>query len=159
MHRATGRDARPGMPPRASRDGESRMEMRDFSNPGSNDQAAEMQALTRNEQSGLVPQGADQRMELYTRLRAIIDNATESIRALKEENATLASQNAEMSGRLGDLEQQFQTVTANLASDELALRRSAEVLEEVLKSPPEAMPPREATEAEYAPPVDDPSAE
>lgn len=148
--------------------------MRDLSNPGADDQPAEMQALARSEQSGLVPQGADQRTELYARLRAIIDSATESIRALKEENATLANQNAALSGRIGDLEQHLHSVTANLASDELALRRSAEVLEEVLKSPPEAMPPRDAAEqpapppaaeaaqaaeTEYAPPVGDPSAE
>ena len=33
---------------------------------------------------------SDPRTELYARLRTIIDNATESIRALKEENAAYA---------------------------------------------------------------------
>lgn len=138
------------------------MEIRDLSNsaaPAANDEPGASRSLERVESGALVPQGGDQRTELYARLRAIIDNATESIRTLKEENATLATQNTEMSGRIGTLEQRIRAVTADLAGDELALRRSAEVLEQVLKSPPEAAPPLEATAPPAPPPPGEPEGE
>ena len=102
------------------------------------------QSLERVDQTALVPQSdaTDERAELYARLRMIIDTATASIRTLKEENTTLATQNthiaqenAAMSQQIGALEHRIRAVTADLANDELALRRSAEVLEQVLQSP------------------------
>lgn len=86
------------------------------------------------------PEAADQRVELYTQLRNIIDNARESIRALKEENAMLAARNSEMSGRIGVLERQLRAVTTDLANDEMALRQSAETLEQALKGTLTAAP-------------------
>lgn len=100
-----------------------------------------------------LPDTADQRTELYTRLRALIDNATESVRTLKEENVTLAGQNAELTERISTLEQRIRAVTTDLANDEMALRKSAEVLEQVLKSTPVA--PARAIRA--IPPVERPA--
>ncbi|MDQ2785183.1 MAG: hypothetical protein M3Y58_09310, partial [Chloroflexota bacterium] len=119
--------------------------MRDLSNYRPNDdrenQVADPEnprSLEQAEHMSLVPQheGTDHRTELYARLRNIIDNATESIRVLKDENATLAARNTEMMDRVGTLEYRIRTVTADLASDELALRKSAEVLEQVLQGTP-----------------------
>jgi hypothetical protein len=155
------------------------MEMRDLDNAPQNDEPSgtaddpEMaQSLERTDQRALVPQpeSADDRSELYARLRTILDSATESIRTLKEENATLVMRNTEMSGHIGALEQHLRAVTTDLANDELALRHSAEVLEEVLRSEPTAAPqasaarptPLHASEPESAPPAPravDPSAE
>jgi hypothetical protein len=146
------------------------MEMRDPDNaPENNDpnraitDPAAAQSLERTDRTALVPQSgsADERAELYTRLRAIIDNATESIRTLKEENATLVMRNTEMSGQIGALESHLRAVTTDLANDELALRRSAEVLEQVLQSPSVAAPqasaatltPLHAGEPESVPPA------
>src|SRR5205807_2624551 len=100
------------------------------------------QALERTDYAALVGRSdaADQRTELYARLRNIIDNAAESIRALKEENATLAAENSEMSGRIGTLQQEIRAITTDLADDELALRQSAEALEHVMKGTPAAAP-------------------
>ncbi len=81
----------------------------------------------------LLPEMTDHRTELYARLRTIIDSATESIRALKEENATLSTQKATMTERIGTLEGHIRTVTTALADDELALRKSAEGLEQALQ--------------------------
>ncbi len=91
------------------------------------------------------PESGDHRTALYARLRTIIDSATESIRNLKDENAALAQEKAELSqekvelsNRIGTLEYRIRAVTADLANDELALRRSAEVLEQVLRTAPTA---------------------
>src|SRR5437763_16417918 len=118
------------------------MEMRDLSTvptDDTNDQMADpgaRQALERTDYAALVGRSdaADQRAELYARLRNIIDNAAESIRALKEENATLAAENGEMSGRIGTLQQQIRAITTGLAKDEQALRQSAEALEQATQS-------------------------
>jgi hypothetical protein len=154
------------------------MEMRTFDMTPPNDEPSSAisnhgaaQSLERVDQTALVPQpdSADERAELYARLRTIIDTATASIRTLKEENATLAAQNTEMSQQIGTLEYRIRAVTADLANDELALRRSAEVLEQVLQGPvaapqePAARPtPLRANAPESAPPeprASDPSAE
>jgi hypothetical protein len=160
-------------------DGDCRMEMRNLDNTppndepsGSLDEPETSQSLERTDRTALVPrpESADERSELYARLRTILDNATESIRTLKEENATLAMRNTEMSDHIGTLEQHLRAVTTDLANDELALRRSAEVLEEVLRSEPTAAPqaaaasptPLRASAPESAPPAPqaaDPSAE
>jgi len=119
--------------------------MRDLSNYRPNDdqdnQVADPEnprSLEQVEHRSLVPQSdqMDHRIELYARLRNIIDNATESIRVLKDENATLAARNTAMTDQIGTLEDRIRTVTADLASDELALRKSAEVLEQVLQGTP-----------------------
>lgn len=129
------------------------MEMRDLNSTPLEDEPtdegvdpAAAQSSERADRASPVPQAglANQRTELYARLRAIIDNATESIRVLKEENAALAARNAEMGDRIGMLEYRIRAITAHLADDELALRRSAEALEQVLISPPAAAPPPES---------------
>jgi len=124
------------------------MEMRDLSTmpvDDANDQIADpgaQQALERTDYAALVGRSdaADQRIKLYARLRNIIDNAAESIRTLKEENATLAAEKGEMSGRIGMLQQQIRAITTDLANDEQALRQSAEALEQVMKSTLAAAP-------------------
>jgi hypothetical protein len=124
------------------------MEMRDHSDESMSDTNDHLtdpgvrQALERTDHAALVGRSdaADQRTELYARLRNIIDNAAESIRALKQENATLAAENGEMSDRIGTLQQQIRAITTDLASDEQALRQSAEALEQVMKSLPSAAP-------------------
>lgn len=84
---------------------------------------------------------ADHRVELYARLRTVIDTATESIRTLRQENAVLERENAEVSDRNSMLEQRLHAATVDLEGDELALRQSAEMLEQVLRgevvSPPD----------------------
>jgi len=148
--------------------------MRDLSSyrsdDGLNDQVAvsdNARSLEQTDRAALVPQSdqRDHRTELYTRLRNIIDNATESIRVLKGENAALTAQNAEMTDQIGTLEYRIRTVTADLASDELALRKSAEMLEQVLQGTPTGavasidadIPPETADSAPSAM-EDDPSA-
>ena len=148
--------------------------MRDLSSyradDGLNDQMAvsgNARSLEQTDRAALVPQSdqIDHRTELYTRLRNIIDNATESIRVLKGENAALTAQNAEMTDQIGTLEYRIRTVTADLASDELALRKSAEMLEQVLQGTPTGavasidadIPPETADSAPSAM-EDDPSA-
>lgn len=91
-----------------------------------------------NTSLSLQSDAADHRVELYARLRTIIDSAAESIRALKEENAALATQKATMTEQIGMLEDRVRTVTADLAADELALRTSAEGLEQALRGLPAA---------------------
>lgn len=114
--------------------------MRDLSSYPPNDSDVsdprDQQSLERADRAPLSRRsgGGDQRSELYARLRNIIDNATESIRVLKEENAALSGQNAEMTDRIGMLEYRIRAVTADLANDELALRQSADVLEQVLQT-------------------------
>lgn len=112
--------------------------MRDLSDQTLNDDPGDQRALEQTNRPALVsqPGATDHRTELYARLRTIIDNATESIRVLKDENAVLTTRNAEMSNQIGTLEQRIRTVTTDLASDELALRKSAEVLEQVMKGTP-----------------------
>ncbi|MHB8647159.1 MAG: hypothetical protein ACYDAR_15335 [Thermomicrobiales bacterium] len=109
--------------------------MYDLSTQPMNDDADDQRSLERMDDAALVeqPGSADYRTELYARLRNIIDNATESIRALKEENASLSARNTEMTDRIGTLEQRIRVVTAELANDELALRKSAEMLEHELQ--------------------------
>jgi len=116
------------------------------------DNSAEQRSLAQTDHQALVERlgSADYRVELYTRLRNIIDNATESIRALKEENASLSARNAEMTEQIGMLEHRIRAVTAELADDELALRKSAEVLEQVLQERPTA--PTAPTVADQRPP-------
>lgn len=89
-----------------------------------------------NTSLALQPDATDPRIELYARLRTIIDNAAESIRALKEENAALSTQKTAMTERIGTLEGHIRTVTAELATDELALRTSADGLERMLQGLP-----------------------
>jgi hypothetical protein len=136
------------------------MEMRNLDNAPQHDEPSSAiddsgtaQSLERTDRTALVPQpeSAEDRTELYARLRTILDNATESIRTLKEENATLTTRNTAMSDHIGALEQHLRAVTTDLANDELALRRSAEVLEQMLQSDPTTAPP--------APHAVDPSAE
>lgn len=129
------------------------MEMRDLGNESTgdaNDRIAApgaRQALERTDYAALVGRPeADQRVALYTRLRNIIDNATKSIRALKAENTTLAAENGEMSGRIGVLEQRIRALTTDLANDEMALRQSAETLEQVLKGAAIAAPTQQPAE-------------
>ncbi len=111
--------------------------MHDLSNQPLNDDRGDQQSLEQTDRAALVQQEpTDHRIELYARLRSIIDNATESIRVLKDENTTLATQNTEMTDRISTLEYRIRAVTADLASDELALRQSAEVLERVLQGTP-----------------------
>lgn len=136
--------------------------MRDLSSYPPNDDGSDprdQQSLERADRAPLSRRsgGGDQRSELYARLRNIIDNATESIRVLKEENAALSGQNAEMSDRIGMLEHRIRAVTADLANDELALRQSADVLEQVLQTSvrpvatPDVVAPRRAIELAPAP--------
>lgn len=91
-----------------------------------------------NTSLALQPDATDPRIELYARLRTIIDNAAESIRALKEENAALSTQKTAMTERIGALESHIQTVNAELVTDELALRTSADGLERALQGLPTA---------------------
>ncbi len=137
--------------------------MRDLSSYRSNDDLNTQAAVSGNARSleqadraALVrqPDASDHRTELYARLRNIIDNATESIRVLKDENAALVARNVEMTDRIGMLEYRIHTVTANLASDELALRKSAEVLEQVLQgTPTETVAPVAADASQAANPA------
>lgn len=119
--------------------------MRDLSNnplnddPGSREADPDSQrSLEHRDPTALVQrsESGDYRTELYARLRNIIDNATESIRNLKEENAALSEQNTKLADRIGMLEYRIRTVTTELTNDELALRKSAEVLEQVLRGTP-----------------------
>lgn len=155
------------------------MEMRDLDNAPQHDESSSAivdpgttQSLERTDRTALVlqPESADDRSELYARLRTILDTATKSIRALKAENAALASQNTEMLGQIGALERRIRAVTTDLANDELALRRAAEGLEQALQREPTAAPqasaarptPLRASEPASAPsmaPGVDPSAE
>jgi hypothetical protein len=113
-------------------------EMRDLSSDPLNDDPGNRRAIEQRNPTDLLQrsEAEDHRTELYARLRNIIDNATESIRGLKEENAALSGENAEMADRIGMLEHRIRAVTAELASDELELRKSAEVLEQVLRGAP-----------------------
>jgi hypothetical protein len=132
------------------------MEMRNLDNAPQNDEPSRVvddpgtaQSLERTDRTALVPQpeSAAERSELYARLRTILDTATESIRTLKEENATLATQNTAMSDHIGALEQHLRAVTTDLANDELALRRSAEVLRAAgSRREPDAAPRERARE-------------
>ena len=132
--------------------------MPDLTNQPLNDDPGDQRALEHTNRSALVsqPGAMDYRTELYARLRTIIDNATESIRVLRDENAALITQNAEMSNQIGTLEQRLRVVTMDLASDELALRKSAEVLEQVMKgnpstpAAPAAMSPARADSSSHA---------
>lgn len=119
--------------------------MRDLSTQPLNDDPGDQRSLERTDRMSLVPQeSADHHTELYARLRTIIDSATESIRALKEENAALATRNSEMADQVGTLEQRIHAVTEGLANDERALRNSVEELERVLHGVPIA-PPQTST--------------
>lgn len=114
-------------------------EMHDLSNQPLNNDPGDQRSLERADRMSLVPQeSADHRAELYARLRTIIDNATESIRALKEENAALKEENAERANQVGTLEHRIQAVTEGLANDERALRQSVEALERVMHGTPTA---------------------
>ncbi|HEY8311333.1 MAG TPA: hypothetical protein VIG47_12290, partial [Gemmatimonadaceae bacterium] len=116
--------------------------MRDLSNQPLNDDPGNQRSLERTDRMSLVSQEpADYRTELYARLRTIIDNATESIRALKEENAALAARNTEMAGQVSTLEHRIHAVTEGLANDERALRKSVEALEQAIHGTPTATPP------------------
>ncbi len=124
------------------------MEMRNLSTIHPLDDDSEASVTNHADQSSLEPinntslalqsDATDQRIELYTRLRTIIDNAAESIRALKEENAALSTQKTAMTERIGTLEDHIRTVTAALVTDELALRTSADGLERALQGLPTA---------------------
>lgn len=101
--------------------------MRDPNNPTAN-----------SEQNALVL-GADtqgnSRNELLNRLRAIIDDATQSVRTLKEENAALAQRNRELEDRTETLEQRLRLLSAGITQDEQALRQSVDRLAEILRTP------------------------
>lgn len=108
-------------------------EMRDLSNQPLSDDSDDQRSLERTDRMSLVGQEpADYRSELYARLRTIIDNATESIRALKEENAALTARNTAMADQVGTLEDRLHAVTEGLANDERALRQSVEALERAM---------------------------
>lgn len=100
------------------------------------------------------PDATNPRAALFARLRGIIAGATEAIRALKAENAALAARNAAMEERIVTLEYRIRAVTANLANDELALRRAAETLEQALQSPSPAAPETAPSEPQSADPSD-----
>ena len=125
--------------------------MRDLSNDPLKDDPGNQRDLEQRDPTDLAQRSNDHRTELYARLRNIIDNATESIRSLKEENATLSGQNAEMTDRIGMLEHRIRTVTAELANDELELRKSADVLEQMLHGTPTEMAAPAPTSAPPAP--------
>ncbi|GEM_PF-5024093 len=127
--------------------------MHDFGNQRLNGDPGDQRSLEQMDHAALVerPGSADYRTELYARLRNIIDNATESIRTLKEENAALSARNTEMADRIGLLEYRIRAVTADLANDELALRKSAEVLERVLQETPNVPVSAGASPAPAAP--------
>jgi len=104
----------------------------------SNDQApdpATQQMVVRADYPSLVRQAEppDHRVELYARLRTILETATESIRTLKEENAALQRANAEMSDQNSTLGQQLRAATVDLEREELALRESADLLDQLLR--------------------------
>lgn len=111
--------------------------MRDLSTQPLNDEPDDQRSLERTDRISLVPQeSADHRTELYARLRTIIDSATESIRALKEENAALTARNSEMASQVGTLEHRVHAVMEGLANDERALRTSLEALEQAMHGTP-----------------------
>jgi hypothetical protein len=76
-----------------------------------------------------------ERTELMNRLRAIIDDATQSVRTLKEENAALARRARELEDRNGMLEQRLRLLTSGLSRDEQALRQSIDRLTQALRTP------------------------
>lgn len=129
--------------------------MRDFSSyPMHNDDSGEESANTSGskalqpmDRASLTTQVNDPRTELYARLRTIIDNATESIRALKEENAAVREEsdavrheNSALKEENATLADQIRVVTAELAQDERALSESAAALEQLLRDTPTAEP-------------------
>ena len=99
-----------------------------------------MLAGTEHPASFLQENSGDHRIELYARLRNVIDSAIESIRILKQENAALEGEVADISRRNQILEQRLRAATVDLEGDERALRQSAEMLAQLLGGE-EAMPP------------------
>ena len=93
------------------------------------------------------------RNELLNRLRAIIDDATQSVRTLKEENAVLAQHNRELEDRTEALEQRLRLLTAGITQDEQALRQSVDRLAQTLQMPvaPAAAPAQSAAASAPAP--------
>ena len=92
----------------------------------------------RGEQNALVlstDAPGSSRNELLNRLRAIIDDATQSVRTLKEENAALAQQNRQLEDQNAALEQRLRLLTAGITQDEQALRQSVDRLAEILRTP------------------------
>jgi hypothetical protein len=75
----------------------------------------------------------DPRTELYARLRTIIETATESVRTLRDENAALKREVADMSERNAALDRRLRAATVDLESDERALRESADLLDQLLR--------------------------
>lgn len=80
-------------------------------------------------------EASNERTELLNRLRAIIDDATQSVRTLKEENAALARRSRELEDRNGMLEQQLRLLTSGITQDEQALRQSIDQLAQALRMP------------------------
>jgi hypothetical protein len=123
--------------------------MRDSYGPNTNqpENGARRDDADRQNPNALVPaagaQGSD-RTELYNRLRAIIDDATQSVRSLKEENAGLVQRNQTLEERLQTLEGQLRLLNAGLTRDEQALKHSIDRLAQTLQMPvPAATAPRE----------------
>jgi hypothetical protein len=101
--------------------------MRDRNNPNAmSDQNAPM--------PGMDAQGND-RNELLKRLRAIIDEATQSVRSLKEENAALVQYNRQLEDRTTALEQRLRLLTSGITQDEQDLRQSVDRLSQTLQMP------------------------
>ncbi len=118
--------------------------MRDRNDPGT---GTDQQALT------LSREMQSSRNEMYNRLRAIIDNATQAVRSLKEENAALAQRNLELEDRTAALEQRLRLLTSGLTQDEQALKQSIDRLAQTLQMPiaPAAPAPASAAAPSAAP--------
>jgi hypothetical protein len=99
----------------------------------------------------------DHRAELYARLRTIIETATESVRTLRDENAALKCEVADISERNAALDRRRRAATVDLESDERALRESADLLDQLLRGEV-AVPQETDGDAEPATPSEMPTA-
>lgn len=96
---------------------------------------ASQHMVVRAEPLSLVRQSElpDHRIELYARLRTIIETASDTIRTLKEENAAHERQIAEVTNRNVVLDGRLRAATMDLESDERALSESADLLDQLLR--------------------------
>jgi chromosome segregation ATPase len=99
----------------------------------------------------------DPRTELYARLQTIIETATESVRTLRDENAALKREVADISERNAALDRRLRAATVDLESDERALRESADLLDQLLRGEV-AVPQETDGNAEPATPSEMPTA-
>lgn len=97
-----------------------------------------------------VLEGSD-RSEFLARIKAIIDNATEAVRAMKEENSALAKRIAALEDQNDTLTSRIHLLTSGLSREELALRQSVEQLAQTLQAATETTP---TVAAPAAPPAD-----